>query len=74
MTLSNTAASNNEEFAEFTDEAGANALKVRIEAYWSARGHAVQVMLVEGGFSPALRASRVDVRSDLVNGLPRNAR
>jgi hypothetical protein len=58
---------------EFTDRAGAAELKTRIESYWRERGHDVQVMLVEGSFTPALRASRVDVRSDLVNGLPRAA-
>ncbi len=59
---------------EFTDRNGAAELKALIEAYWRARGFDVQVMLVEGPFSQALRTSRVDVRSDLVNGLPRFAR
>lgn len=59
---------------EFTDRAGAAELKARIESYWRERGHDVQVMLVEGSFTPALRASRVDIRSDLVNGLPRPGR
>lgn len=56
---------------EFTDRTGAGELKARIEAYWHERGYDIQVVLVEGSFTPALRASRVDVRSDLVNGLPR---
>lgn len=56
---------------EYTDRYGADALKTRIEAYWRERGFDVQVMLVEGSFTPQLRACRVDVRSDLVNGLPR---
>lgn len=60
-----------EDQAEFTDRAGASELKARIEAYWRERGYNIQVMLVEGSFTPALRASRVDVRSDLINGLPR---
>lgn len=58
---------------EYTDSAGAQELKTRIESYWQQRGYNVQVMLVDGSFTPALRASRVDVRSDLVNGLPRAA-
>ncbi|MBY0562969.1 MAG: hypothetical protein K2P58_02185 [Hyphomonadaceae bacterium] len=57
--------------SEFTDRHGAKELKARIEAYWRARGFEVQVMLLEGAFTPQLRACRVDVRSDLVNGLPR---
>jgi hypothetical protein len=60
-----------ESFREYTDRAGASELKARIEAYWRERGHEVQVMLVEGGFTAALRAGRMDVRSDLVNGMPR---
>ncbi len=57
--------------ADYTCRAGANALKARIEAYWRARGHEVQVMLVEAPFTQAIRAGRYDVRSELVNGLPR---
>lgn len=62
-----------EPFREYTDRSGASEIKARIEAYWRERGHEIQVMLVDGGFSASLRASRVDVRSDLLNGLP-NAR
>lgn len=58
---------------DYTDRPGANALKARIEAYWRERGFDIQVMLVEGAFTPNLRACRMDVRSDLVNGLPRQA-
>ena len=57
--------------ADYTDRAGANALKARIEAYWRERGHEVEVTLVDAPFAAALRAARVDVRSELVNGLPR---
>lgn len=56
---------------DFTDRQGANKLKARIEQYWRERGFAVQVMLVDAPFSPAVRAARVDIRSDLVNGMPR---
>lgn len=55
----------------FTDRQGANELKARIEDYWRKRGFDVQVMLIEAPFSAAVRAARVDVRSDLVNGWPR---
>ncbi len=58
---------------DWTGASGASALKARIEAYWRGRGFEVQVMLVDGPFSAALRATRVDVRSELVNGLPRAA-
>lgn len=59
--------------ADWTNSAGAAALKAKIEAYWRERGYEVQVMLVDGPFSAALRATRVDVRSELINGLPRAA-
>ncbi|MEQ1617903.1 MAG: hypothetical protein ABL883_06120 [Terricaulis sp.] len=61
------------EGADWTCATGAAAIKTKIEAYWRDRGYEVQVMLVDGPFSPALRASRVDVRSELINGLPRAA-
>ena len=54
-----------------TDRAGASQLKVRIEAYWRERGYEVQIILVEAGFSAAMRAARFDLRSDMLNGMPR---
>lgn len=56
---------------DYTDRAGASLLKQRIEAFWRERGHDIQVVLVDAAFTPALRAARVDVRSELINGLPR---
>jgi hypothetical protein len=50
---------------------GAHALKLRIEEYWRERGYEVTVVLRDAGFHPAMRSARFDVRSDLVNGLPR---
>ena len=52
---------------------GAGRLKEKIEAYWSERGHHVQVELVQGGFLATMRSARTDVRSDLRNGVPRGA-
>lgn len=59
---------------EYTDRSGAEILKTRIEAYWRERGHDVQVILVQAAFTPALRAARYDVRSEMTNGLPRALR
>ncbi len=59
--------------ADWTNSNGAAALKTKIETFWRERGYEVQVMLVDGPFSAALRATRVDVRSELINGLPRAA-
>lgn len=50
---------------------GANELKEKIEAYWRERGAEVVVLVQQCGFHPALRAARYDVRSDMVDGLPR---
>ncbi len=50
---------------------GASRLKLKIEAYWRERGYDVDVKLIEAGFLPAMRSARTDVRSDMVNGLPR---
>lgn len=56
---------------DYVDRDGAAKIKATIEAYWAARGHVVQVVLVNAGFHPAIRCARYDVRSDLVNGLPK---
>ena len=56
---------------DFCSRDGAHTLKHRIEAYWQERGFNVQVQLHNVGFHPAIRAARFDVRSDMVNGMPR---
>lgn len=61
------------EVADYTDQRGASTLKERIEAYWRERGFDIQVILVEGAFTQSLRGCRMDLRSDLINGLPRQA-
>jgi hypothetical protein len=59
--------------SDFCSRDGAHAIKAKIEAYWRERGQTVQVMLHNVGFHPAIRAARFDVRSDMINGLPRAA-
>lgn len=56
---------------DFCNADGARRLKQRIEEYWRERGYAVDVKLVEAGFVAAMRSARTDVRSDMVNGLPK---
>lgn len=56
---------------DFCSRSGAQELKAKIEAYWAERGHKVQIMLHNVGFHPAIRAARFDVRSDMINGMPR---
>lgn len=53
------------------DRRGAEMLKAKIEAYWAARGHSVMVTVHESAFHPAIRSTRFDVRSDMLNGMPR---
>lgn len=57
--------------ADFCSRDGAMALKEKIEAYWRERGQHVMIALHNVGFHPAIRAARYDVRSDMVNGMPR---
>jgi hypothetical protein len=57
--------------ADYCSRDGAQTLKDKIEAYWRERGHNVMVALHNVGFHPAIRAARFDVRSDMVNGMPR---
>lgn len=59
--------------SDFCSRDGAQSLKAKIEAYWAERGYKVQIMLHNVGFHPAIRAARFDVRSDMVNGMPRAA-
>ena len=59
--------------ADYCSRDGAQALKEKIEAYWRERGHHVMVALQNVGFHPAIRAVRFDVRSDMVNGMPRRS-
>lgn len=57
--------------SDFCSREGALALKEKIEAYWAERGQTVMIVLHNVGFHPAIRAARFDVRSDMVNGMPR---
>jgi len=50
---------------------GANRLKSMIESYWRRQGYDVNIELVSEGFVPAMRSGRTDLRSNMVNGMPR---
>jgi hypothetical protein len=60
--------------SDFCSVDGARKLKQKIEDYWRERGYDVQVKLVEAPFMAAMRSARTDVRSDMVNGMPRRVR
>lgn len=59
--------------SDYCSREGAMALKQMIEAYWRERGQDVMIALHNVGFHPAIRAARYDLRSDMVNGMPRGA-
>jgi hypothetical protein len=60
--------------SDFCSVDGARKLKQKIEDYWRERGYDVRVKLVEAPFMAAMRSARTDVRSDMVNGMPRRVR
>ena len=64
---------NDVEPADYCSRDGAHALKQKIEAYWRERGQDVMLQLHNVGFHPAIRAARYDVRSDMINGMPRGS-
>lgn len=53
-----------------TDE-GAERLAAKIRDFWRKKGFDVEVDLKAEGFVPTMRSARTDVRSDMVNGMPR---
>ena len=57
--------------ADYCTKEGAMRLKDQIESYWADRGYDVRVKLVQGKFLASMRSARMDVRSDLVNGVPK---
>ncbi len=56
---------------DWCNEDGAKRLKQKIEQYWSERGYEVDVDLVDACFIAAMRSARTDIRSNMVNGMPR---
>jgi len=48
----------------------ARALLERIQTYWANRGYKVEGMVESAGYSPRLRSTVYEVKTDLVNGFP----
>lgn len=60
------------EIPETLNKEGASRLKAKIQAHWESRGFlAPKIELENAGFVNSARCARFDVRSDMVNGLPR---
>jgi hypothetical protein len=53
-----------------TDD-GAARLAAKIQDFWRKRGFEVDVDLKAEGFVATMRSARTDVRTDMVNGMPR---
>ncbi len=53
-----------------TDD-GATRLATKIREFWLKKGFDVEVDLRPEGFVSTMRSARTDVRSDMVNGMPR---
>lgn len=57
--------------SDYCSNEGAVRLQAMIREYWKKQGFDVEVKLVQEGFVSTMRSSRFDVRSDMVNGMPR---
>ncbi|MEM7766615.1 MAG: hypothetical protein AAF253_03905 [Pseudomonadota bacterium] len=56
---------------DWCDTEGAKRLADKIREYWVERGYEVDLDFVDSGFVAAMRSARTDVRSNMVNGMPR---
>ncbi len=56
---------------DWCDPEGAKRLAEKIREYWNERGYEVDLDFVDAGFVAAMRSARTDVRSNMVNGMPR---
>ncbi|GGY38826.1 hypothetical protein [Parvularcula lutaonensis] len=57
--------------SDYCSNEGAVRLQSMIRDYWKKQGFDVDVKLVQEGFVSTMRSSRYDLRSDMVNGMPR---
>lgn len=55
-----------------TDD-GAARLAARIKDFWRKKGFEIDVDMRPEGFVSTMRSARTDVRSDMVNGMPRRS-
>ena len=50
---------------------GASRIAARIRDYWRKKGFDVEIETRAEGFVSTMRSARTDIRSDMVNGMPR---
>lgn len=53
---------------------GAARLASQIREFWRKKGYDVDVETRDEGFVSTMRSARTDLRSDMVNGMPRRSR
>ncbi|MEL6507432.1 MAG: hypothetical protein AAGL18_03800 [Pseudomonadota bacterium] len=58
---------------EYCTNDGADRLARKIQDYWRKQGFEVSVETIKEGFVSTMRSARTDVRSDMVNGMPRRS-
>ena len=57
--------------SDLCDKDGAKRLAIKIQDFWRKKGFEVHVETREEGFVSTMRSARTDLRSDMVNGMPR---
>lgn len=57
--------------AKVETEHGARILLSKIKEYWASKGYEVDGQIYPAGYSERLRSTVYEVRTDLVNGMPR---
>jgi len=57
--------------SDLCTDLGAARLAAKIEEFWRKKGFDVHVEMRPEGFVSTMRSARTDVRSDMVNGMPR---
>ncbi|MEM6415858.1 MAG: hypothetical protein AAF720_14505 [Pseudomonadota bacterium] len=55
------------------DDVGASRLAKKIEDFWRKKGFDVSVETQAQGFVSTMRSARTDLRSDMINGMPRRS-
>jgi len=58
---------------EYCTNDGASRLAAKIREYWRKKGFEVTIETRDEGFVSTMRSARTDLRSDMVNGMPRRA-
>lgn len=61
-----------EEPRECCNKAGADRIARMIIEKWASKGYAVNIKLIQQEYNATARSTRWDIRSDMINGLPKD--